>query len=426
MSTSLQAAPEPNFQTRLVAPAARGERGNVTGVEIGDVVARLLLFETYILDSVRLREIPHLLSAFSADGLRELISSRALQIRCEPLMVAQIGQSRYGADKDRPVLPSGSYRFSVVRIAEFNKFIHRCMEPFHQIAGLPHKSIVRLKSTVASNLVRLPEGVQNLIQQEINQELRRSPALFRVAVDMEVKRRFGSDSLEIPISARLEEISNGDFRFETDLSSKLNISHEDVHVLGQAAGFGIGCLTQRLSEMRIHSALTGFSEVDTALAESKFGYVANAIAPRSQERRFERVVQLSGFPDIRLEWGERVINVDKLLKVRESDECRVFRDWLRSSDEVSDGDLQAMISNLRAKLGLRATSTSGKVIRFMASTGAGLLGALPGAIAGVIDSFIVEKLFPTKGISTFINDQYPSIFEYPGDRNGPGLGIENL
>ncbi len=46
MTTSPQAAPEPNFQTRLVAPAARGEHGNVTGAEIGDVVARLLLFET--------------------------------------------------------------------------------------------------------------------------------------------------------------------------------------------------------------------------------------------------------------------------------------------------------------------------------------------------------------------------------------------
>ena len=321
------------------------------------------------------------------------------------------------------MLPPASYRFSLVRIAQFNDFIHRCMQPFHEIPGLPHKTIVRLKSTVASNLVRLPEGIENVIQQEVNQELRRSPASFRAALNMELKRRFGPNSLAIPISARLEEISDGDFRFETDLSSKLNVSHEDLHLLGQAAGFAVGCLTQRLSEMRVHSALTGFSEVDAELAESKFGYVAGAIAPRSQERRFQRVVQLSGPPDLRLEWGERVISVDKLLKVRESDECRVFRDWLRSTDEMNDREVQEMLSNLRAKLGLRASSTTGKVVRFLASTAAGLIGVLPGAVAGAIDSFIVEKLFPRNGIVMFINNQFPSIFKHPEDRKDPGLGI---
>jgi len=76
---------------------------------------------------------------------------------------------------------------------------------------------------------------------------------------------------------------------------------------------------------------------------------------------------------------------------------------------MNDREVQEMLSNLRAKLGLRASSTTGKVVRFLASTAAGLIGVLPGAVAGAIDSFIVEKLFPRNGIVMFINNQFPSI-----------------
>ena len=66
-------------------------------------------------------------------------------------------------------------------------------------------------------------------------------------------------------------------------------------------------------------------------------------------------MRLSGFPDVRL-----VISADKLLQVRESDECRVFRDWLRSTDELTDEDVKELVSNLRAKLGILASSASGR------------------------------------------------------------------
>lgn len=86
--------------------------------------------ETYILDSIRLREVPYLVSAFSADGLRELINSKAFQIRCEPLVVSDIGQNAV-IPEFGPLLSSGAYRFRFIRIAQFNDFVHRCMLPFH-------------------------------------------------------------------------------------------------------------------------------------------------------------------------------------------------------------------------------------------------------------------------------------------------------
>src|SRR5579872_2261615 len=132
---------QPDFQTRLIAPARRLQGNRVIGVEVSDVVLRILLFETYILDSARLLEIPHLVSAFGVDGLIEFLRRGILQIRCEPLMVSQIGQSGIVREQSA-LLPLGSYAFRYVQIADYENFIHRCLQPLHDISGNKHKSIL--------------------------------------------------------------------------------------------------------------------------------------------------------------------------------------------------------------------------------------------------------------------------------------------
>ena len=403
---------EPDFQTRLIAPARRLHDNAVIGADVNDVVVRLLLFNNYILDSTRLLEIPQLVSAFGADGLIELLQRGVLQIRCEPLVVGQIGQTTI-LREDNGLLPPCCYAFRYVKVAKYEDYIHRCLQPLHTIPGLKHKVILRLKRAIVSSLVRLPAGFFDSIQGEMTEEFRASPSLLRAAFDLELGRRFGTDVANIPIKFRFDEIGPGDFRVESDLSINLNISINEVHNIGMAAGFAVATLVQRLAEMKTFSALTGFSETDVALARSKFEFLARAIIPDVQERRFTRVMQLSGFPDFRLEWNERTVNVHKLLDVRDSDECRVFREWLRSTDILSDKQISDLVAGLRAKLGTMANNLSGKAFRFLASSAIAVYGGLPSLIAGFIDSFIVDKVFPKKGIISFVSRQYPSIFEYP-------------
>lgn len=242
---------------------------------------------------------------------------------------------------------------------------------------------------------------------------RASPSLVRAAFDLELGRRFGTEVANIPIKFSLDEIGPGDFRLESDLSLNLNVSINEVHKIGMAAGFAVATLVQRLAEMKTFSALTGFSETDVVLAQAKFDFLARAIIPDMQERRFSRVMQLSGFPDFRLEWNERTVNIHKLLHVRDSDECRGFREWLRSTDTLSDKEIQDVIAGLRSKLGTMANDVPGKAFRFLASAAMGVYGVVPSLIAGFIDSFIIDRLFPKKGIISFVSRQYPSIFEYP-------------
>jgi len=112
--------------------------------------------------------------------------------------------------------------------------------------------------------------------------------------------------------------------------------------------------------------------------------------------------------------GETKIDAEKLLKVRESDECRAFRDWLASTDSLSDKELKDRISGVTSKIRQALNSKWGKSVRFLVSNGlsyAGPLGIVAGPVATVIDGFILERLAPKDAILSFLIEGYPALLK---------------
>src|ERR1700683_2880428 len=101
-----------NIGKRLMgASVITATDGTVTDVDIDGLVRQLLLFDQYVLVSVRLQEFPHLLRHLGYAGLRDLLSASLLEVRCECVQIAQVGQSGlFGV----PILPSYHYKFNVV------------------------------------------------------------------------------------------------------------------------------------------------------------------------------------------------------------------------------------------------------------------------------------------------------------------------
>jgi hypothetical protein len=59
-------------------------------------------------------------------------------------------------------------------------------------------------------------------------------------------------------------------------------------------------------------------------------------------------------------------------------------------------------------------SESGKAIRLAMTTAIGLIpivGTIAGATAGLVDTFLVERVFPSSGVFAFLGKIYPSLFE---------------
>jgi hypothetical protein len=70
-----------NFRERLIGACGPGTwRPYAAPVELDELLARLILFKTYILESARLEEIDHLFPVLGYDGLLRLLSSGAFEI----------------------------------------------------------------------------------------------------------------------------------------------------------------------------------------------------------------------------------------------------------------------------------------------------------------------------------------------------------
>ncbi len=105
--------------------------------------------------------------------------------------------------------------------------------------------------------------------------------------------------------------------------------------------------------------------------------------------------------------------MDSLLKVRDSAECKEFREWLSTLRDVTDDEIKHMVAGLRSRMAGMATSPLGKLVRFATTTGIGLIpgaGLIAGPAAGAIDSFLVEKVLPRSGVVAFLTETYPSLF----------------
>jgi hypothetical protein len=129
---------------------------------------------------------------------------------------------------------------------------------------------------------------------------------------------------------------------------------------------------------------------------------------------------MSKFPEFSDKQG--TINVDRLLKIRESRETRDFRDWLGNVGAASDAEIKDRVASLRALIGLKISSPSGQAIRFLATSAAGFVPhAAPTALAlGVFNQFILDEIFPRSGVAAFVNELYPSIFEQSRTTGGNG------
>jgi hypothetical protein len=131
--------------------------------------------------------------------------------------------------------------------------------------------------------------------------------------------------------------------------------------------------------------------------------------PSPKEEQFRRVIDLADVPDFQL--GQRV-NVEKLLDVRESADCRELRAWLTTLEGISDAEIKRMVSGLRNRLGALASSTTGKLVRFVATNAVGIFPPL-GIPLGLVDAFFLERIFPRSGVYAFLTSTYPSLFARP-------------
>jgi hypothetical protein len=414
-----------DLRKRLIAPFASVSPTDELTVDLSGFILRLVLFEKYILQSRRLREFPALLSAFGYEGVSELLSSNAIDIHCEALTIGQIGQlGIFEPRKRKGLLPLGSYCFSLVGVPDHKQYIHDCLQPLHEIKGLHRKNVKKLKLDIVSRLLKSGTEVDNDIMQQFKTDLRSNVPNIKTAIAVALRDKLSIEINPSDFYIKIDPIDEDDFHTETNISDVFRLSDEEVHHVVERGLLAIGGLNQRIAEMKAYTAISGFRDLDIPLFDEKLKFITRAILPEEQEERLRRVFVIKGFQDLQdlIERGQ--VDLTKLLEIRETKECKEFREWLFTIDSATDSEIEERINSLSEKLSWFVHGKSGKSVRWIASTGIGLIpviGNVAGAALGFLDTFLLEKILPNPGSVSFLNRLYPSIFK--GD---PKITTENF
>lgn len=395
------------FQSRLIGHCtSKLIEKELIQLDVNELVQRLILFDTFILKSVRFRDLPSLLAIFGYEGLLTLLEAKALQLEC--------GHLTTGARSDKAIqLSLNSFSFSIVSPADYKQFLSRCFASIEPETKLTKKQFIRLKKTIADNMVLPTENGGNESMIQLYNDIQSNSNIFLTLVAKRLSERLNTSTVLSEFNLKMNRIDSNIFECDNNLAEKFNLQPVEVHQLIQSAGLALGNLNLRIEEMKLYNALSGFSETEMSIFDNKVRFLLDDFLPGNLEKQMHRVCTINGFPDLS-NIQDVKIDVEKLLEIRNTIECREFRMWLQSLDATSDAEIEERLTSLRARMGNLLTGNPARVIRFLLSA---LIGVVPGVgtitslVIDSLDSFLLEKILPSDGPVSFISDMYPSIFQ---------------
>lgn len=376
----------------------------IVGIDQGTLLRRLLLFDSVVIRSASLREIPLLIRAFGKSGFLQLFDSGILKVSWEAMFLIT-GTARNGV----PSVPPCHFTFGIGELAEREKHLRKYLAPLQGIPGLGNSERQAMEECIINGLVRPPSDYGAQFQAQVESDLRSNSPALRVAIERKLAEEVGQTPTAPKV--RVEETEPKVFRVVTDIGDVYGFSEAKTHEILQSSVGALANLNQRIADMAAYSSITGFADSDASILFGKFAGIISPQNPEPIEKQFARVVTLADLPD--LTPGRRV-DVDKLLRARESTECLEFRTWLSKLEGISDKDITDLVNGLRNRVGFMAQSGPGKVLRFAVTAALGLIpvaGLVAGPVAGAVDSFLVDKIFPSSGVVAFLTQTYPSLFE---------------
>jgi hypothetical protein len=389
----------------LGSSAIVSKSGEFSSVDMGSFVRRLLLFDNYVLVSHRLQEFRFLADHLGVEQTSELLDSGLITIRNECLQLADCSNLVHFGLKRLPPL---QFRLDWIDFHDRRTTTSQHLECLRELPNVSIKRSSQFRRLIAGKISPLPAVIKSDAGEDFFSEIQKTNYM-RKAVVLAAKGL--STILPEDFTFRLHR--NDDIlELDTDLVGKFGFDTPKVHMIFQRALIGLGSLSQQLSEMNHFEALSGYRENESPLFTNRLRFAALALHLTSEEleQDFQSVLSISQIPEYDL---SEPLKVDRLLKLRETDELSAFRNWLQNGGAKSEAEIREMIGGLRNTLSLAFNSGAVKILRFLTTNLSGAIpthGAVIGPAVSLIDSTLSE-LLSKPHVTAFIDDLYPSLFE---------------
>lgn len=214
----------------------------------------------------------------------------------------------------------------------------------------------------------------------------------------------------------VEEFVPEDFRVHSNLTNGFELSPQNARRILLKSLLELFSVYSRTAHMREFNCILGMEEDEEQVWNIKADSLIRAFAhePHSRERQFLRVAKIAGLGERRLSEGGK-IDLDRLMRLRNSDDLAVFRTWMRTSENKTDKEIRDRVTSLRSKFGnFLADSPAGKVLRIVFTNSSSALPnpavSIPlGLVLSALESFLTERLLPRDAVLSVLVKEYPAI-----------------
>jgi hypothetical protein len=391
-------------------------------------LTNLLLFETFVADEFLLSlVVPGAVNAFGYDGVLSLLDTGALSFHAGKLNPANMTpagpedpEDTFAFLDEREWSP-GIYRIANIPMVDQETALASLFMDWPDEAGLTKREKTKLADAVSAHLVTLPNNYGDVSTFQTCVEVGRDSSDLRRAVARFLRRGGQGRAVrpnDIELSVALEDLHPRTLRIESNLEKALGLSSKEAYAAVGEGLLAVFRLNARIETMKACDAIFGLRADESEFVNAKLDFLAREVFPEAQRERFHRVLTIFNLPELGPAIDDGRLKMEKFIELRESEECRQFRAWLRNLDDATSDEIKERVDSLRAKMGNALHRNEGKAARFIVvnaiSLGVSVLpivGPLVSIALGGLDEFVVDRVLPESGPVAFLSSRYPSIFE---------------
>ena len=403
-----------DIRGRLIAPLFRSLDSGKKIFDIDAFIKRVILFDSYIIDSERLREVPYIIRIFGFDGFLTLCDSGFFKFNCYAKTTGSLSPNFFLENtNENKIRPPFHYSFAAVSTGDLYNNINLSFQGIEADLGLTSRELLRMRKAVYTSLEDRKGDSDDISLRSTKSDLIMYPELLTKAIAIAAGRRSGSqiDYQDLEIEVRFE--NEHEFYVTSNIQEVLDIDTLSAHKVVEQACLAVAKRNDRIEQMKNFSALSGFNDIDIPIFGDKLAFLASTVSSIPDEERFQRVLEIAGLPH--LNYIEDLhLNAKKLIEIRQTVEAVEFRHWLINIDDLSDAEISDQVRSLSKIIGRIIGGETGKNIRFLITNGIGFIPVVGQAVStslSILDQFLMDNIFPRSGISAFIDDMYPSLFE---------------
>src|ERR1035438_5339831 len=231
-----------NVRQTVLGEVAVRSGARLSGVDVGSLVRRLILFDRVIIKSFGLREMPVLVRAFGKDEFGELIRLGLLKFSCEYTFLI-LDVSRNGVRH----VPLEHFSFGKAE-GERDKVLRKELISLQSISGLKNRERAALEETIWGSLVRPPQSFGDDLLAQLDGDLRSNTPALRLAVLDRLRARLGVHELPAEVRIEVEETAHRIFHVKNDLAASYGFSQQEVHDILHQAVAAVSNLGHRLRQ----------------------------------------------------------------------------------------------------------------------------------------------------------------------------------